>query len=158
MTGEHQSPDVSGMIGQYAHGNEPSHHIAYLYDYAGAPWKTQARVRMIVDTMYRDQPDGFAGNEDCGQMSAWAIWSIAGLYPVNPASGRYMFGSPSADEVSIQTPSGKFTIKAVNNSKKNVYIRQVKLNGMPYHQNYITHGQLLKGGVLEFTMGPEPLK
>ncbi|PTS98716.1 alpha-mannosidase [Pedobacter sp. HMWF019] len=158
MTGENQSPDVSGMIGQYAHGNEPSHHIAYLYDYVGKSWKTQERIRMIVDSMYHDQPDGIAGNEDCGQMSAWAVWSIAGMYPVNPASGHYMFGSPSADEVNIAVPAGKFTIKAKNNSKQNVYIQSTRLNGQPYTKNYITHQQLLKGGVLEFVMGPKPHK
>ncbi|MBN9297368.1 MAG: GH92 family glycosyl hydrolase [Filimonas sp.] len=156
MTGENQSPDVSGMIGQYAHGNEPSHHIAYMYDFIGMPWKTQARVRMIVDSMYHDNPDGYAGNEDCGQMSAWGVWSIAGLYPANPASGQYMFGSPSADEVRIAVPAGKFIIKAKNNSKKNVYIQSVTLNGKPYDKNYITHDTILKGGVLEFTMGQQP--
>jgi len=158
MTGEHQSPDVSGMIGQYAHGNEPSHHIAYMYDFVGMDWKTQERVRMIVDSMYHDQPDGYAGNEDCGQMSAWGVWSIAGLYPANPASGEYMFGSPSADEVNIQTSGAKFTVKAIHNSKKNVYIQSVKLNGLPYSKNFINHQQLLKGGVLEFVMGPQPVK
>jgi predicted alpha-1,2-mannosidase len=158
LTGENKSPDVSGMIGQYAHGNEPSHHIAYLYDYIGMDWKTQQRVRMIVDSMYHDKPDGYAGNEDCGQMSAWGVWSIAGLYPVNPASGQYMFGSPSIDEATIMTASGKFTIKAINNSKKNVYIQHVKLNGAPYTKNFITHQQMLKGGVLEFMMGPNPVK
>jgi predicted alpha-1,2-mannosidase len=156
MHGEDQSPDISGMIGQYAHGNELSHHVAYLYDFAGASWKTQARVRILVDSMYHDQPDGYAGNEDCGQMSAWAVWSIAGLYPVNPASGMYMFGSPSADKTVITTSAGKFTVKAINNSKKNVYIQSVKLNGVLYNKNYITHAQLLKGGVLEFMMGPIP--
>ena len=156
MHGEDQSPDISGMIGQYAHGNEPSHHVAYLYDYAGMPWKTQSRVRMIIDSLYHDQPDGYAGNEDCGQMSAWAIWSIAGLYPVNPASGRYMFGSPAADEITIKTANGKFTVKARNNSAKNVYIQAVTLNGKPYAKNYVTHTDLLNGGVLEFIMGPKP--
>ncbi|WDF54015.1 GH92 family glycosyl hydrolase [Mucilaginibacter sp. KACC 22063] len=156
MTGTNQSPDVSGLIGQYAHGNEPSHHIAYMYDFVGQPWKTQSRVRMIIDSMYHDQPEGYAGNEDCGQMSAWAVWSIAGLYPVNPASGQYMFGSPSVDEVSFNTPAGKFLIKAKNNSKQNVYVQSTTLNGKPYNKNYITHQDLLKGGVLEFTMGPNP--
>lgn len=158
MHGQDQSPDISGMIGQYAHGNEPSHHVAYLYDYAGMPWKTQSRVRMIIDTMYHDKPDGYAGNEDCGQMSAWAIWSIAGLYPVNPASGRYMFGSPAADEVIINTASGKFIIKAKNNSTKNVYIQGITLNGKPYSKNYISHSDMIRGGVLEMTMGPKPGK
>jgi predicted alpha-1,2-mannosidase len=156
MHGEDQSPDISGMIGQYAHGNEPSHHVAYLYDYAGMPWKTQSRVRMIIDSLYHDQPDGYAGNEDCGQMSAWAIWSIAGLYPVNPASGRYMFGSPAADEITIKTANGKFSVKAKNNSAKNVYIQAVTLNGKPYTKDYVTHTDLLNGGVLEFMMGPKP--
>lgn len=158
MHGEDQSPDISGMIGQYAHGNEPSHHVAYLYDYAGMPWKTQARVRMIIDTMYHDKPDGYAGNEDCGQMSAWALWSIAGLYPVNPASGTYMFGSPAADKVIIHTAHGKFAIKAKNNGRKNVYIQSITLNGKPYNKNYITHADLIRGGILEMTMGPEPCK
>jgi predicted alpha-1,2-mannosidase len=156
MHGEDQSPDISGMIGQYAHGNEPSHHVAYLYDYAGMPWKTQSRVRMIIDSLYHDQPDGYAGNEDCGQMSAWAIWSIAGLYPVNPASGRYMFGSPAADEISIKTAKGIFTIKAKNNSSKNVYVQAITLNGKPYTKDYLTHADLLKGGTLAFIMGPKP--
>lgn len=156
MHGADQSPDISGMIGQYAHGNEPSHHVAYLYDYAGIPWKTQSRVRMIIDSLYHDRPDGYAGNEDCGQMSAWAIWSIAGLYPVNPASGRYMFGSPAANEVMIKTASGKFTIRAKNNGPRNVYIQRVTLNGKPYHKNYITHADMLRGGTLEMMMGPKP--
>lgn len=156
MHGEDQSPDISGMIGQYAHGNEPSHHVAYLYDYAGMPWKTQSRVRMIIDSLYHDQPDGYAGNEDCGQMSAWAIWSIAGLYPVNPASGRYMFGSPAADEISIKTAKGIFTIKAKNNSSKNVYVQAITLNDKPYTKDYLTHADLLKGGTLAFIMGPKP--
>jgi predicted alpha-1,2-mannosidase len=156
MTGENQSPDVSGLIGQYAHGNEPSHHIAYLYDYAGMPWKTQERVRMIVDSMYHDRPNGYAGNEDCGQMSAWAVWSISGLYPVNPASGKYMFGSPSANQVTITTGNKKFVINAAHNSKENVYIQSVKLNGKPYHKAYVLHQDVVKGGTLDFVMGPKP--
>ncbi|WP_259066521.1 GH92 family glycosyl hydrolase [Mucilaginibacter sp. X4EP1] len=158
MHGEDQSPDISGMIGQYAHGNEPSHHVAYLYDYAGMPWKTQSRVRMIIDSLYHDQPDGYAGNEDCGQMSAWAVWNIVGLYPANPASGRYMFGSPAVNESVIKTKGGKFVIIALNNSKANVYIQSATLNGKPHHKLYITHQQIENGGVLEFTMGPKPKK
>lgn len=158
MTGANQSPDVSGMIGQYAHGNEPSHHIAYLYDFVGASWKTQERVRMIVDSMYHDAPDGYAGNEDCGQMSAWGVWSIIGLYPVNPAGGRYMFGSPSIDQAVIKVNGGKFVIRSENNSKKNIYIQGVLLNGKPYAKNYITHQDLLKGGELTFRMGPSPIR
>ena len=101
LTGANASPDVSGLIGQYAHGNEPSHHIAYMYSYIGAAWKTQQMVRMIVDSMYHDSPDGYAGNEDCGQMSAWGVWSMAGLYPSNPSGGQYVFGSPLFDEVKL---------------------------------------------------------
>jgi putative alpha-1,2-mannosidase len=127
-----------------------------MYDFIGMPWKTQARVRMIVDSMYHDNPDGYAGNEDCGQMSAWGVWSIAGLYPANPASGEYMFGSPSVDEVRIKVPAGQFTIKAKNNSKRNVYIQSVTLNGKKYDKNFITHEDVLKGGVLEFTMSAQP--
>jgi putative alpha-1,2-mannosidase len=113
---------------------------------------------MVIDSLYHDQPDGYAGNEDCGQMSAWVIWSISGLYPVNPASGKYMFGSPAANEVTIKTAAGKFTIKADNNSSSNVYIQSVKLNGKPYYKNYITHADMLRGGTLEMVMGAHPAK
>lgn len=152
-------PDVSGLIGQYAHGNEPSHHISYMYSFVGAPWKTQERVRYILDSMYHDEPDGYAGNEDCGQMSAWAIWSMIGFYPANPASGEYVFGSPVFDEVTIKLPSSKeMTIKAINNSKDHPYIQSVTLNGKPYNRTYIDHNTLLAGGTLEFVMGKEPNK
>ncbi|MFI5195737.1 MAG: GH92 family glycosyl hydrolase, partial [Chitinophagales bacterium] len=121
-------PDVSGLIGQYAHGNEPSHHIAYLYNFVGQAWKTQERVRFIVDSMYHDKPDGYAGNEDCGQMSAWAVWSMMGMYPANPASGEYVFGSPMFDEVAIKLPSGKkIVIMTKNNAKDHPYIQSVTL-------------------------------
>lgn len=157
LNGESTAPDISGLIGQYAHGNEPSHHIAYMYSYVGAPWKTQQRIRYIVDSMYHAAPDGYAGNEDCGQMSAWAVWSMTGFYPANPASGEYVFGSPSFDEAEIQLPSGKtMVVRAKNNSKVNCYIQSVKLNGKPYPKTYITHSTLLEGGVLEFTMGSKP--
>ncbi len=159
MRGENISPDVSGFIGQYAHGNEPSHQIAYMYSYIGEAWKTQERVRHIVDSMYHDQPDGYAGNEDAGQMSAWAVWSIAGLYPVNPAGGEYVFGSPMADETTFSVPGDKqFTIRALNNSKKNGYIQSATLNGKPYEKTYITHEDILKGGELVFKMGAKPNK
>lgn len=159
MHGENISPDASGFIGQYAHGNEPSHHIAYLYNFIGEAWKTQERVRQIVDSMYHDGPDGYAGNEDAGQMSAWAVWSIAGLYPVNPASGEYVFGSPIADETSFTLPNGKqFIIRAVNNSDKNPYIQSVMLNGEPYENTYIRHDEMRNGGELVFKMGPKPSK
>lgn len=159
MTGENQSPDASGFIGQYAHGNEPSHHIAYMYSYLGEAWKTQEKIRMIVDSMYHDRPDGYAGNEDAGQMSAWAVWSMMGLYPVSPVGGEYVFGSPSLDKSTISMPNGKiFTISAQNNSKKNVYIKAVTLNGKPYTKTYITHQQMLQGGTLVFQMDSKPNK
>lgn len=159
MTGENKSPDVSGFIGQYAHGNEPSHHIAYLYNYAGQPWKSQQRVREILTTMYSNKPDGLSGNEDCGQMSAWYAMSAMGIYPVNPASGVYVFGSPVLNSSKITVPGGKsFTIKTVNNSKENIYIQSVTLNGKPYTKTFITHKDLLKGGTLVFTMGKTPNK
>jgi len=153
-------PDVSGMIGQYAHGNEPSHHIAYMYSFVGASWKTQQRVRYIIDSMYHDHPDdGYAGNEDCGQMSAWAVWSMMGFYPANPASGQYVFGSPVFDEVTMKLPSGKtMVVLTKNNAKDHPYIQSVTLNGKPYTKAYITHETLLKGGQLVFVMGQNPNK
>ena len=158
VEGETSPPDISGLIGQYVHGNEPSHHIAYLYDFVGEPWKTQEKIRVIVDSMYHDNPqNGYAGNEDCGQMSAWAIWSMMGFYPANPASGEYVFGTPYFDEVIITLPGNKsMKIKAKNCSKNNPYIQSIKLNGKPYTKIFITHATLMKGGVLEFEMGPEP--
>ncbi|WP_411898579.1 GH92 family glycosyl hydrolase [Elizabethkingia bruuniana] len=159
MHGDFTSPDASGFIGQYAHGNEPSHHIAYMYSYIGEAWKTQERIRQIIDTMYSDKPDGYAGNEDAGQMSAWAVWSIMGLYPANPVTGEYVFGSPSLDKAEIKMPNGKaFTIEAKNNSQTNIYIQSVNLNGKPYDKVYITHDEMLKGGNLTFNMGATPNK
>ena len=157
MTGENQSPDASGFIGQYAHGNEPSHHIAYMYSYLGKPWKTQEKVRAIIDSMYHERPDGYAGNEDAGQMSAWAVWSMMGLYPASPVNGEYVFGSPALDKSDITMPNGKtFSIIAKNNSKKNIYIKSITLNGKPYKKTYITHKDMLKGGTLEFQMSDVP--
>lgn len=159
VKGENASSDITGLIGQYAHGNEPSHHIAYMYNYLGEAWKTQKIVRNIVDSLYTDQPDGYSGNEDCGQMSAWAVWSIAGLYPVNPANGEYVFGSPMVSKTEIAVPGNKkFTILVKNNGPKQPYIQQVSLNGKPYHLTYINHAVLMKGGQLEFTMGARPNK
>lgn len=159
MTGENISPDASGFIGQYAHGNEPSHQIAYMYSYLGEAWKTQEKVREILDSMYNETPEGYAGNEDAGQMSAWAVWSMLGIYPVAPIGGEYVFGSPAVDEAYITLPTGgNFHIVAHNNSKENVYIQSVKLNGEEYHKTYITHDQLLKGGKIEFYMGGEANK
>lgn len=157
MTGENQSPDASGFIGQYAHGNEPSHHIAYMYNYIGKPWKTQEKVRQIIDSMYHDRPDGYAGNEDAGQMSAWAVWSMMGLYPASPVGGEYVFGSPALDRSTITMPNGKtFVITAKNNSKTNIYIKSATLNGQPYHKSFITHQDMLEGGELIFEMSDKP--
>jgi len=157
MTGENQSPDASGFIGQYAHGNEPSHHIAYIYSYIGEAYKTQEKVRSILDSMYHDRPDGYAGNEDAGQMSAWAVWSMMGLYPVAPVGGEYVFGSPNLDKAKITMPNGKlFEIVAKGNSKKNIYIQSITLNGKPYDKTYITHEEMLKGGKLVFKMSNKP--
>lgn len=157
--GEHASPDISGLIGQYAHGNEPSHHILYMYPYVGQQWKTAEKVRQTLYTLYSDTPEGIAGNEDVGQISAWYILSSMGLYQVEPAGGKYIFGSPIIDEATIKVKDGNiFTIKAVNNSKENIYIQSVKLNGKDYNEFYILFEDIAKGGTLEFTMGKEPSK
>ena len=157
--GEDASPDISGLIGQYAHGNEPSHHIVYLYDYAGQPWKTASRVREVLNTMYHDNVDGLSGNEDVGQMSAWYILSSLGFYQVEPAGGRYVFGSPLFDEATMNVGKGRtFRIIAHNNSKENMYIQSVKLNGKPYTRSYIDFKDIVCGGKLEFMMGSKPSK
>ncbi|WP_339740573.1 GH92 family glycosyl hydrolase [uncultured Sunxiuqinia sp.] len=154
---EGASADISGLIGQYAHGNEPSHHITYLYAYVGQQWKTAEKVREICNTLYSDQPDGLSGNEDCGQMSAWYILSSMGFYPVNPANGYYVFGSPLFDQAEIALPEGKtFTIQTENNSAENIYIQSVELNGESHERSYISHEDIVNGGSLKFVMGPEP--
>ena len=159
VKGDNASADITGLIGQYAHGNEPSHHIAYMYNYLGQAWKTQKLVRKIVDSLYTDDKQGYSGNEDCGQMSAWAVWSIAGLYPVNPANGEYVFGSPMVDEAEITLPGHKkLIICAINNSKTNLYIQKVFLNGKLYAKTYIDHATILKGGKIEFYMDKIPNK
>jgi predicted alpha-1,2-mannosidase len=159
LTGKNTSNDVSGFVGQYAHGNEPSHHIAYLYTFVGEAYKTQEKVRLIADSMYHSKPDGYAGNEDCGQMSAWLVWSAAGFYPANPASGQYVFGSPLANEILITLPNKKkMLVIAKNNSVANKYIQKVTLNGKPYTKTYISHSALLAGGKLVFYMGATPNK
>ena len=151
--------DVSGLIGQYAHGNEPSHHVAYLFNYGGAPWKTQERIRQIMSTLYSNKPDGLCGNEDMGQMSAWYVFSALGFYPVNPADGRYVFGTPQFSEIAVSLPNKKtFKVKATNLSDKNSYIKEVMLNGKVCEKGYITHQQLLEGGTLEFLMSDKPGK
>jgi predicted alpha-1,2-mannosidase len=155
--GDEASNDITGLIGQYAHGNEPSHHITYLYSYIGQPWKTADKVRFIMDKFYTDKVDGIIGNEDVGQMSAWYLFSSLGFYPVNPANGSYVFGSPIFDEVSLKLPAGKsIHIIARNNSDKNIYIQKVMLNGKAYTKSYIKHSDLVKGGELIFFMGEKP--
>jgi predicted alpha-1,2-mannosidase len=149
--------DVSGLIGQYAHGNEPSHHIAYLYAYAGAPWKTQERVRQISSSLYAASPDGLAGNEDCGQMSAWYIFSVLGFYPVNPAEGIYVIGAPHCERAILDVGGGRtFTVEAPGVSATNKYVQSATLNGRPLERCYVTHEEVVAGGVLAFRMGTEP--
>ena len=151
-------PDIAGLVGQYAHGNEPSHHIAYLYAYTGAHHKTQSRVRMLLKTMHRAEPDGLAGNEDCGQMSAWYVMSALGLYAVDPVSGVYVFGSPlfQRAELQVSTTGRKLIIEARNNAPDHPYIQSVHWNGKPYSKTWIRHADLVQGGHLSFEMGPKP--
>jgi len=151
--------DVSGMIGQYVHGNEPSHHIAYLYNYSGEPWKTQEKIREIMDGLYSDEPDGLAGNEDCGQMSAWYIFSALGFYPVNPANGKYDLGIPLFPQLEIQLEQQKkFTVIVKNYSPDNNYVKSVTLNGIKLNDLFITHRQIMAGGILEFELSEDPVK
>jgi predicted alpha-1,2-mannosidase len=158
LTG-HKQPDITGLIGQYVHGNEPSHQIAYEYDYAAQPWKTQAMIRRILTEMYHDLPDGLSGNEDCGQMSAWYVFSAMGFYPVCPGSDHYAIGSPNLDNATMHLENGKtFTVKAAGNSKDNLYIQSATLNGAPYNKSFITYETINNGGVLEFQMGNTPNK
>ena len=157
LSGREQA-DLTGLIGQYAHGNEPSHHIAYLYNYAQQPWKTQKYVRQIMDNFYKNAPDGLIGNEDCGQMSAWYIMSASGFYPVNPGDGVYALGTPLFPEMTYKLEDGKtFTIRAKNVSSKNSYILNAKLNGAPYKKAFVKHDDIMRGGVLEFAMIDQPV-
>jgi predicted alpha-1,2-mannosidase len=152
-----EQADITGLIGQYAHGNEPSHHMAYLYDYAGEPWKTQERVRQIMDQFYKPTPDGLIGNEDCGQMSAWYVFSAAGFYPVTPGSTIYAIGSPLFPEVRFRFENGKsFVVKAHGASDQNVYIQSATLNGKPYLKSYLEHSEVMKGGELVLSLGSQP--
>ncbi|MBW8883013.1 MAG: glycoside hydrolase family 92 protein, partial [Asticcacaulis sp.] len=151
--------DISGLIGQYAHGNEPSHHVAYLYAYAGAPYKTQARVREILTTLYHAAPDGLAGNEDCGQMSAWYLLSAMGFYPVDPISAVYVLGSPLFDTATIDVGGGRtFTVKAPGNGPDAPYVQSAMLNGRAYAKSWITHADIMRGGTLTLKMGKTPNK
>ena len=156
-----ESEDVTrvGMIGNYVHGNEPSHHVPYMYVYAGQPWKTQERIHQIVDSMYRNAPDGLCGNDDCGQMSAWYIFSNLGFYPVTPGSNEYVIGSPCVEHAIINLENGKrFELVANNLTEKNMYIQSVTLNGKQYDKPFITHQSIMDGGILVFEMGAEPNK
>lgn len=149
--------DMTGLIGMYAHGNEPSHHVAYLYAYAGAPYKTQQRVREILDTQYAAAPDGLSGNEDCGQMSAWYVISALGFYAVDPVSANYVFGTPLFEKATIDVGGAKpLIIEAKRKSEKDIYIQSVTLNGKPYTKSWFRHADVAQGGTIALTMGPEP--
>jgi predicted alpha-1,2-mannosidase len=157
VTGENASADISGMIGQYAHGNEPSHHIAYLYAAVGLPYKGAEKLRQISTTLYKNAIDGLCGNEDCGQMSAWYAFNALGFYPMNPSSGDYYFGSPLIDQAIINLPNNKkFTIQVKNNSSKNIYIASILLNGKKYLKDYISHAIIMQGGNLQIKMSNTP--
>lgn len=156
-----ETEDISreGIIGNYVHGNEPGHHIPYLYNFTNQPWKTQDKVRMILRKQYQARPDGLGGNDDCGQMSAWYIFSSLGFYPLAPGSDRYELGSPAVSSASLQLENGKiFQIKALNQSEKNVYVQKIQLNGKWLDRHYLTHGEILSGGTLVFYMGSNPKK
>lgn len=155
VSGDEASPDISGLIGAYAHGNEPGHHTIFLFNYAGRPWRTQELNRQIQTTMYTNAPDGLCGNEDCGQMSAWYVFSALGFYPVNPSDLKYQFGSPLVNNARVEVSPGKyFTMKAPDASVTNKYIQKVLLNGSELDRTYITHQEIMDGSTLEFVMGP----
>ena len=157
--GEEASPDVSGLVGQYAHGNEPSHHIIYMYNYVGQPYKAARLIRQVLREQYRNDVDGLSGNEDVGQMSAWYVLSSIGLYQEEPAGGKYIIGSPLFNEVTLNVGDGKtFTVRAVNNSDSNIYVQRATLNGKRYEKSYIDYQDIIAGGVLELVMGPKPSK
>ena len=157
--GEEASPDVSGLIGQYAHGNEPSHHIIYMYNYVGQPWKAAQLIRRVLREQYRNDLDGLSGNEDVGQMSAWYVLSSIGLYQEEPAGGKYIIGSPLFNEARLNVGDGKtFIVKAINNSDKNIYVQSARLNGKRYDKSYIDYRDIIAGGTLELVMGPKPSK
>lgn len=154
---EQMNHNASGFVGQYAHGNEPSHHVAYLYNYVGRPWKTQKYVSHIMNTLYNNTSSGYAGNDDCGQMSAWYVFSAMGFYPVNPADGRYIIGSPAFDECTLKLGGDKeFRIETVRKSAEDIYIQSVTLNGKKYNDCFITHEDIVNGGTMVFKMGRRP--
>ncbi|WP_429062126.1 GH92 family glycosyl hydrolase [Chitinophaga sp. W2I13] len=155
--GAEASSDISGLIGMYAHGNEPSHHVTYMYAFSGYQWKTAEKVRQVMKEFYFDQPEGLAGNEDCGAMSSWYVFSSLGFYPENSASGTYVLGSPLFDKATIKVGAGKtFTVQTIGNSAENIYIQSVTLNGKPYTKSFITHQDVVAGGTLVVKMGNKP--
>lgn len=155
--GNESVADLTGLIGQYAHGNEPGHHSTYLYAFAGQQWKTAEKVRYIMKEMYHDKPAGIIGNEDCGQMSAWYAFSAMGFYPVFPASGKYVIGSPMVNKATLKLEGSKqFIVETVGNSDKNIYVQKLELNGKAYPNSYILHSDIIKGGTLKFFMGDRP--
>ena len=156
VTTGREQVDITGLIGQYAHGNEPSHHMAYLYHYVQKPYKSQERIRQILTQLYSPTPEGISGNEDCGQMSAWYILSSLGLYPMAPGNPEYLLGSPLMERAELQVGNKIFTIIAKDNERDNPYVQSVKLNGEPWDKTYIPHSALSQGGTLEFFMGPKP--
>lgn len=154
---EQMNHNASGFVGQYAHGNEPSHHVAYLYNFAGQPWKTQKYVSYILNTLYNNTSSGYAGNDDCGQMSAWYVFSAMGFYPVNPADGRYIIGSPLLDECTLKLAGNKeFRIRTIRKSPEDIYIQSVTLNGKKHKDFFITHQDIMNGGTMVFKMGKKP--
>ena len=154
---EQMNHNASGFVGQYAHGNEPSHHVAYLYNFAGQPWNTQKYVSHILNTLYNNTSSGYAGNDDCGQMSAWYVFSAMGFYPVNPADGRYIIGSPLLDECTLKLAGNKeFRIRTIRKSPEDIYIQSVTLNGKKHKDFFITHQDIMNGGTMVFKMGKKP--
>ena len=158
IDGAEASGDITGLIGQYAHGNEPSHHMAYLYNWTDSPWKGQERLDYIMKNFYTNAPDGIIGNEDCGQMSAWYVLSALGIYQVCPGIPMYTLGRPMVNKAKIQVEGGIFEITTINNNPTNKYVQEVKLNGMTLQAPFISHKDLTKGGKLEFIMGDQPRK
>ena len=157
--GDNPAPDITGLIGQYAQGNEPGHHTLYMYNYAGQPWKGQKRISDVIYTLYDTSPEGICGNDDTGQMSAWYVMSSMGFYPVTHGRGVYFIGTPIFGEMSVKHPNGVLTIRANGVSRENCYIQSVTLNGAPYSKNWLRHEDLFGGNAtLAFEMGPEPNK
>lgn len=158
IDGAEASGDITGLIGQYAHGNEPSHHMAYLYNWTDSPWKGQEYLDYIMQNFYTNEPDGIIGNEDCGQMSAWYVMSALGFYQVSPGIPVYTLGRPMVNKASMHVKGGIFEIVATNNSPANKYVKEVKLNGKVLKAPFISHSDIINGGKLEFIMTDQPVK